>query len=304
MIFDKTGKIENNFYMLGTPAMPVYLVNADKPAIFDAGLAFLGQLYAEDIKMILGSRPLEYCFLTHSHFDHCGSVSELKKYFPSLKVVASEKTKQVVKRPNAVQLIRSLTRVSWETAHDWGYDAKTNIRFEPFDVDVVLREGETIKLSDNLTVRALETPGHTWDCLSYYLVQDKILMCSEAAGVPDQTGDIILDCLVDYDRYVDSMKRLNDLDLDVLCLGHQFAYSGNDARKYIPNSIACTETFRKRVEECFVEEGGDLQKVIQHVKKFEYDDKEGPKQLEAAYTLNLESRIKVIQKRMAMDTSN
>ena len=66
MIFDKIGKIKNNFYMLGTPAMPVYLVDADNPAIFDAGLAFLGQLYAEDIKKILGSRPLEYCFSSSS----------------------------------------------------------------------------------------------------------------------------------------------------------------------------------------------------------------------------------------------
>jgi glyoxylase-like metal-dependent hydrolase (beta-lactamase superfamily II) len=229
-------------------------------------------------------------------------VAELKTHFPSLKVVASEKTKHVIKRPNAIKLIRSLTRISQEAAHDWGYDAKANIRFEPFDVDVVLHDGDTIKLSNNLTVKALDTPGHTWDCLSYYFPQEKILMCSEAAGVPDQTGDIILDCLVDYDRYVDSMKRLNDLDIDVLCLGHQFAFSGNDARKYIPNSIACSEVFLKRVEAYFIEEDDDLQKVIQNVKKFEYDDKEGPKQLEAAYTLNLEARIKVIQKRMAMDT--
>ncbi len=300
MIITQTGKIINNLYMLGTPAMPVWLLDTDKPAIFDAGLAFLGPLYAEEIRKILGTRPLEYCFLTHSHFDHCGSVSELKTRFPSLKVVASEKTKQVVKRPNAIKLIRSLTRVSRETAQDWGYDAQENICFEPFDVDVVLHEGETVKLSDNITVEAIETPGHTWDCLSYYVPQVKILMCSEAAGVPDQTGDIILDCLVDYDRYVDSMKRLNELDIAVLCLGHRFAFTGDDAGKYIPNSIVCLETFRNRVEQCFIEENGDLQKVIQHVKKFEYDDKEGPKQLEAAYTLNLEARLKVIQKRMAV----
>ena len=284
--------------MLGTPAMPVWLLDTDKPAIYDAGLAFLGPLYAEEIKKILGTRPLEYCFITHSHFDHCGSVSYLKARFPSLKVVASEKTKQVVKRPNAIKLIRSLTSVSRDTAQEWGYVANDDIRFEPFDVDVVLHEGESIRLSDNITVDALDTPGHTRDCLSYYMPQEQILMCSEAAGVPDQTGDIILDCLVDYDGYVDSMKRLNELDIDVLCLGHRFAFTGDDARKYIPNSMACMETFRKRAEACFLEENGDLQKVIEYVKKFEYDDKEGPKQLEAAYTLNLEARLKVIQKRM------
>jgi len=77
----------------------------------------------------------------------------------------------------------------------------------------------------------------------------------------------------------------------------------NDYYGYIPKSIACCEALLKRVEACFNQEAGDLQKVIQQVKKFEYDDKAGPKQLEAAYTINLEARIKVIQKRMGMGVS-
>ena len=128
--------------------------------------------------------------------------------------------------------------------------------------------------------------------------QKKILMCSETAGVPDQTGDIISDFLVDYDRYVDSMRRLNNLDVEVLCLGHRFAFTGVDAKEYIPKAITSCEKFLKRAEDCFMAETGDLQNVIKRVKEFEYDDKPGPKQLEAAYTLNLESRIKVIQKRI------
>lgn len=303
MVFDKTGKITNNLYMLGIPAMPVYLMDADKPAVFDAGLAFLGQRYVEDIKKILGPRPLEYCFLTHSHFDHCGSVSVLKAHFPSMKVVAAEKAKHVLKRPNAIKLIRALTRAARDATYDGNDDATDNVRFEPFDVDVVLHDGETIQVSKDLTVKAIETPGHTWDCLSYYFPQKKILMCSEAAGVPDQTGEIISDFLVDYDRYVDSMQRINKLEVGVVCLGHRFAFTGDDARRYIPQAIASCETFLKRAEDCFIRADGDLQKVIQDVKKFEYDDKEGPKQLEAAYTLNLEARIKIIEKRMALKAS-
>jgi glyoxylase-like metal-dependent hydrolase (beta-lactamase superfamily II) len=283
--------------------MPVYLLDGDKPAIFDAGLAFLGDIYVQAIKEVLGSRAPAYCFLTHSHFDHCGSVSVLKSHFPALKVVASEKTSHVIKRPNAVKLIRLLTRTARDMARNQVDDAGNNLRFEPFDVDVVLHDTETIEISNNLTVRALDTPGHTWDCLSYYIPQRKILMCSEAAGVPDQTGDIVSDFLVDYDRYVESMRRLNKLDVEVLCLGHRFAFTGDDAKDYIPKSMAYCEEFLKRVEACIIAEAGDLQNVIKRVKKFEYDDKPGLKQLEAAYTLNLEVRIKVIQKRIEDRTS-
>jgi glyoxylase-like metal-dependent hydrolase (beta-lactamase superfamily II) len=79
MIVRKTGKIIEGLYMVGPSAMPVYLLDGEKPAVFDAGLAFLGNIYVDEIQQILGRRPLHYCFLTHSHFDHCGSISVLKK---------------------------------------------------------------------------------------------------------------------------------------------------------------------------------------------------------------------------------
>ena len=54
MIFKKAGKIIEGLYMVGPPAMPVYLLDGEKPAIFDAGLAFLGKIYADGIRQILG----------------------------------------------------------------------------------------------------------------------------------------------------------------------------------------------------------------------------------------------------------
>ena len=108
MIINSTGKIAEDLYMLGSPYMPMYLIDAERPAIFDAGLAFLGSMYLEGLKAVLGDRQPSYCFLTHSHFDHCGAVSVLKKHFPKLKVVASAKAKNVLKRPNAIKLMHEL----------------------------------------------------------------------------------------------------------------------------------------------------------------------------------------------------
>jgi hypothetical protein len=69
MIINKTGKIIDDLYMVGTPAMPVYLLDGEKPSIFDAVLAFLDKIFADGIRQILGRRNLEYCFLTHSHLN-------------------------------------------------------------------------------------------------------------------------------------------------------------------------------------------------------------------------------------------
>ena len=298
MIIKNSGKIIEGLYMVGPPAMPVYLLDGEKPAIFDAGLAFLGKIYADGIRQILGRRNLQYCFLTHSHFDHCGSVAVLKKSFPALKVVASEKTKNVLGRPNALALMRNLTQASEPLAQSIGIELAGFARFESFGVDLTLKDGECIELSRDLTVQVLETPGHTRDCLSYFIPQKKVLLCSEAAGIPDATGYIVSEALVDYDQYYESMSRLSKVAYEVLCLGHRQALNGQDAKNYFQKSMTHCRDFLNLVETSLIEKGGDVPKVIAQIKAVEYDPVQGPKQIEPAYLLNLEAKIKAIQKRL------
>jgi len=62
MIITQTGQIVENFYSIGHPAIPVFLLDGVHPVIFDAGFAFLGELYTADIKKIIGNRQVEYFF--------------------------------------------------------------------------------------------------------------------------------------------------------------------------------------------------------------------------------------------------
>jgi glyoxylase-like metal-dependent hydrolase (beta-lactamase superfamily II) len=298
LIINRTGKIIDDLYMVGHPAMPVYLLDGEKPVIFDAGLTFLGSIYIDGIREIIGKRDLHYCFLSHSHFDHCGSVSVLKKNFPGLKVVASEKAKIVFGRPNAIKLMRSLTRAAEQLTNSIGIEMVEFERFEPFEVDLILKDGDLLELSRAITVQVLETPGHTRDSLSYFIPQRKVLLCSEAAGIPDDTGYIVSEALVDFDQYYESMRRLSKVDHDVLCLGHRQALIGQDAKNYFKRSMVDCRHFLNLVETSLSEEGGDVQKVIARVKASEYDPVQGPKQIEPAYLLNLEAKVKVIKKRL------
>jgi len=304
MIINNTGQIIDGLYMVGTPAMPVYLLDGEKPAIFDAGLAFFGKIYADGIRQVLGRRNLQYCFLTHSHFDHCGSVSFLKKEFSGLKVVASTKAKKVLGRPNALALIRKLTRANEPLAKTIGIELVEFQRFEPFEVDVTLKDGEFIKLSPDLTVQVVETPGHTRDCLSYFIPQKKVLLCSEAAGVPDATGYIVSEALVDFDQYYESMSRLSEVEFDVLCLGHRQVLIGQDANDYFRKSMTHCRDFLNLVESSLIEEDGNVQKVLAQIKTIQYDPIQGPKQSEPAYLLNLEAKVKAIQRRLENRSEN
>lgn len=298
MIIDQTGCITDSLYMLGNPAVPLYLLDGEHPAIFDAGFSFMGNHYAEAISAILGNRTPAFCMLTHSHFDHCGSVSALKSHYPLMKVVSSEQAKATLARPNAIELIRQLNRFSVDIFRQNGFAADASMEFMPFEIDMTVKEGDVLQISPDRTLHVIETPGHTRDCLSYYIPEIKSLICSEAAGIADTTGYIVSDCLVDYDQYVQSMKKLELMDSDAICLAHRFVFTGQDAKYYIARSLKYCDEFRILVEKCLAEEKGDMAAVISRIKAVEYDVKPQPKQPEPAYLLNLEARIKSVGKRI------
>lgn len=282
--------------MLGHPAMPVYLVDGDQPALFDAGVAFLGPVYARQIRQMLKGRQPSWCFLTHSHFDHCGALGYLKDQFPQMKVVCSHKAATVFDRPNAVALITDLNQFASAMAPEFGMEPGQP-SFKPFSVDLTAGEGDCFRISSEHSVNVIETPGHTWDFLSYYISSNKVLVASEALGTPDETGYIVTDCLVDYDVHFQSMQRLNRLDVQTLCLGHICAFTGRHAKRHMAESISQSHRFRLMVERLLDQENGDIQSVMKQVKTFEWDGKAGLRQPEPAYVLNLEARINTVHRK-------
>lgn len=295
MIVDQIGEIADGIFMLGHRAMPVFLVDGRRPALFDAGSAFMGPLYARQIRQILADRQPAWCFLTHSHFDHCGSVAYLKSQFPRMKVVCSKKAADVFGRPNAISLISELNQFAAGMAAEFGIQSD-GIRFEPFDVAMTAGEGDRFEISPDTFVQVMETPGHTWDFLSYHIANRNLLVASEAMGTPDETGYLVTDCLVDYDVHYRSMQRLSALEVETLCLGHIYSCTGVDARRHMEDSLTHSRRFRNRVERYMVAEDGDVQAVMKRVKAFEWDGKPGLKQPEPAYLLNLQARINTILK--------
>jgi glyoxylase-like metal-dependent hydrolase (beta-lactamase superfamily II) len=292
LIFSQTGEVKDGFYVLGSRNAPVYLQRAQKPALFDAGIVKLSRVYEDEVRGVLREIPPEMLFLTHVHFDHCGAVSYLKRRFPGLTVAASRKASEILKRPNAVKLIQALSESAAEALAAMGESGLSDEAFEPFDVDMILEDGDVIKLEGGLTVQVLSTPGHTWDFLSYYIPEKKILIASEAGGCANILGDISTDCLTDFGLYLDSLRRLAALDVDVLCQGHRFVYVGQDAKAFLPRSIQAALEFKDMVQESWEAEHGDLARTMARIKEIEYDPLPLRKQPEPAYLINLGARVK------------
>ena len=292
MIIKTTGRIADDFYILGQHNFPTHLLMGRKPALFEAGLACLGSVYVNAIRSMLAQTQPAFLFLNHLHFDHCGATAYIKEAFPDMEICASERGRAIIQRPNAVKTIAMLSRevYSWVEAQSPGLAEETP--FEAFDVDQVLADGDRIEIDRNLTVHVLATPGHTWYALSYYIPEKKLLLAGESGGIMDPTGFFFAEFLVDYESYLNSMERLAALDVDILSQSHHQVFTGEDARSFFPRSIKAAHQFKDQVENLLDRENGDIEKVVSLIKAEEYDPKPDPKQPEPAYLINLEARVR------------
>ncbi|HOJ44188.1 MAG TPA: MBL fold metallo-hydrolase [Syntrophorhabdaceae bacterium] len=294
MIFKRVGEVKDGFYVTGFPWSPVYLIDGEIPVIFEAGFHCMAKIYEKHIREVIDEKHLEYLFITHFHYDHCGAASYFKNTFSELKICASQRASEIIKRPNAQELMKTLSKNVYKIIYAMeGIDKNLLLDndFEPFHVDIILKDLDTIEVCSDLTIEVFETPGHTRDMLSYYIPERKILIATEAAGCMGQTGHIVTEFLVDYDRYISSLKRLSMLDVEILCQGHHFVYTGEDVKRHFEQSMKSAERFKEEVIEYLKRERGDVDKVVEIIKAIEYDPNPGPKQPEKAYLLNLRTRV-------------
>lgn len=283
--------IAPGFYRLGNSSMPSFLLDAPQPALFDAGLSCLTQSYLDDTRAVLGQRTPAWLFLSHAHFDHCGAAGWFKDAWPDMQVAAAPKSDQILARPNALKLMAQLNQVAAQQYFAAGGVRQSRHEFKPLTLDRTLADGDEIELGGGLSVQVLATPGHTWDSLSYYIPQRGILVAAEAVGTEAVGGYIVSEFLVSYDAYMENMRRLAKLEVEVLCPGHHQVHTGRAAREHFGKCLASAEQFKDWVLRLLAQEDGQVERVVPLVKAGEYDHRIGPKQPLAAYMLNLQARV-------------
>jgi glyoxylase-like metal-dependent hydrolase (beta-lactamase superfamily II) len=302
MIFRQTGKIVDGLYVLGNTHFPAHLVTGTRHVLFEAGIACLGPLYLSEMQKIIKKEQPTYLFLTHVHFDHCGAAAFLKRQFPGMKIGASPKAADIIRRPNAVKTIARLNNEAKGLIRNGEeMDSSREVPFEPFDVDLLLKEGDRIEIDDGLTVTVLETPGHTRDSLSFHIPQKKWVFMGEAAGVCCPTGFISTEFLADFDAYMHNLERLATLRPDLVCQSHFALFTGEDAKTFFSRSIEAAHRFKARADEFLDQERGDVDKVVARIKAVEYDSMPDPKQPLTAYLLNLQARVRHLASRAKDD---
>lgn len=169
------------------PGDSAYLIEWEDTAIlYDSGFGFTGRRLAEKLRRHLGSRTLDYIFLSHSHYDHVLGSAEVLKIYPDAQVVAGEYTAAVFRREGALRKMEELDRK---------FAARIGIADYEFPggglrVDRTVREGDIVRTGAH-SWRVLELPGHTKCSVGFYCPEEKLLLSSETLGVYDGRDRIV-----------------------------------------------------------------------------------------------------------------
>ena len=221
----KTSRILPDVYLVGNFDISnpgdcmVYLVNCrSEMALIDAGASADIRKICKNIKRVgLDPEHISTLFITHCHLDHVGGAASFRKKY-GCKTMAHELDSDALERADA-----ELTGAVW-------YDQK----LIPCKVDVKLSGSDGHVSVGDKSFEWFHTPGHTPGSISILLntSEGKILFAQDVHGpfMPQFRSNI--------SDWAKSMKKLIDLDFDVLAEGHFGIYRPKDrAVEYIKSYL-------------------------------------------------------------------
>lgn len=186
-----------------------YLVDE---TLVDAGPRRTEQELVAAVARTLDGRPLRQIVVTHGHEDHIGGLASLRRRFPSVRIYASRRTRAFIEDPDRLAMQRYRRFL-------WG-------KPRPLDGVRLLDEIDNrVETPDHL-LRAVETPGHSPDHISFFEPTHRWLFSGDAfVGGRDQA------CSPEFDLFstFGSLRMLSDLRPERL-----FPGSGHVRRTPLP----------------------------------------------------------------------
>ena len=226
------------------------LDNGRTAVLYDTGFGFTGEGITENIRRLLGDRPLDYILLTHSHYDHVLGACHVSRAYPEAKIIAGEYVQKIFSKPSARAIMRALDHSAAEREGMTPYEDLT----DTLRVDIAVKDGDEIICGD-MKFRVIGLPGHTKCSIGFYMEENRLLLGTETLGVCIG-GDIFLPSyLVGYRMTMDSYAKAAALDFESLLIPHYGVVSGEMARVFLRESERVSQETAQRICEILASGG-------------------------------------------------
>ena len=193
----------NVYLLLGST---LTLVDAGMPGSEEAILAYIDSLG-------LDAGDLARMVITHHHLDHVGGIAAMKRRTAALVLAHPDDAGLISGEQSPPPASSPLMRfLFWLVA-------PLMPTLEPVPVDVTVQDGERLDLLGGATV--VHVPGHTPGSIALHFPSEGLLFCGDTIDHRrGRLGPPPKPFTEDMDQALASIRRMSELEFDVLCPGH------------------------------------------------------------------------------------
>ena len=158
-----------------------YVLMDEKTVLLDTVDRSVSDLFFENLEHVLGDRALDYLVVNHMEPDHCGTVADVVRRYPEVKIVCNAKTVKMIKQ------------------------------FFTFDIDsraVVVGEMDTLCTGRHTLAFVMAPMVHWPEAMVTYDTTDKVLYSADAFGTFGAiNGNIFADEVNFETEYLEDARR-------------------------------------------------------------------------------------------------
>lgn len=156
-----------------------YLVVDEKITLFDTVDICYSEVFLNQIKSVIGNRPIDYLVVNHMEPDHSGSIGMIRRLYPNVQVVGNKKT--------------------FGMLQSYFPEIQDNL--------LVVEEGDTLNTGQCEFTFVMAPMVHWPEVMFTYEKKNKILFSADAFGTFGTLDGHVLDKEINLERYFEEMYR-------------------------------------------------------------------------------------------------